>query len=532
MGPSDAIFVPALVSLLGHRVLKGVARETLVSYGESVVPVLAHLLNDPDEHIWVRRHIPGDAGADSGAGVDGRARRRARRAATASCATRSSRRSRRCAAAIRRSTFATRRDRDADLPARRRATTPTSRSATTSCSAITAGARLAGRPRARRQADADARSHLPRCSALLYPWKDVAAARRSIEQGDARTRAERPRVPRHAARRHDPQARDADPRRHAAGRPRAARQQRAEEPRRAISTTRWRSSSTTKIRWSPRRRSTWSQQRQIESARRRPRVRRRAARTADRAGARRRELGAARSRAARRATGSATPAPARCPSSSWPTGCARFRSSASSRSTSCSAIAGTGAADPRTIAAATSAQIAARRPTMSTSCSTARCSVTGGDGAVTRVAAPAALGVRGHARGPPAPADDHRRRAGDLPDARRRGLPDDAVGQHRDGAGPVPDAAGGAPGGGDRVASAGRDASDRAGVADAAARTRSRRRCCCARTRCSAARRSSSCSTSRRSRARCRSPAADVLLTERGEPAVFHVLHGEVAARP
>jgi AAA family ATP:ADP antiporter len=59
MGPSDAIFVPALVSLLGHRLLKSVARETLVSYGEPVIPVLAHLMNDPDEHIWVRRHIPG-----------------------------------------------------------------------------------------------------------------------------------------------------------------------------------------------------------------------------------------------------------------------------------------------------------------------------------------------------------------------------------------------------------------------------------------------------------------------------------------
>jgi ATP/ADP translocase/HEAT repeat protein/CRP-like cAMP-binding protein len=59
MGASDAIFVPALVSRLGHRVLKRPAREALVSYGAEVVPALAHLLADPHEQPWVRRHIPG-----------------------------------------------------------------------------------------------------------------------------------------------------------------------------------------------------------------------------------------------------------------------------------------------------------------------------------------------------------------------------------------------------------------------------------------------------------------------------------------
>ena len=58
IGPSDAIFVPALVSRLGHRVLKRAARDTLVSYGEDIVPVLAHLLADRHEQAWVRRHIP------------------------------------------------------------------------------------------------------------------------------------------------------------------------------------------------------------------------------------------------------------------------------------------------------------------------------------------------------------------------------------------------------------------------------------------------------------------------------------------
>ena len=30
----------------------------LVSYGEPVVDALAHFMRDPEEDIWVRRHIP------------------------------------------------------------------------------------------------------------------------------------------------------------------------------------------------------------------------------------------------------------------------------------------------------------------------------------------------------------------------------------------------------------------------------------------------------------------------------------------
>jgi AAA family ATP:ADP antiporter len=58
-GTGDFMFVPTLVSLLRHRRLKGRARAVLVSYGEPVVDVLAHFLRDPEEDIWVRRHIPG-----------------------------------------------------------------------------------------------------------------------------------------------------------------------------------------------------------------------------------------------------------------------------------------------------------------------------------------------------------------------------------------------------------------------------------------------------------------------------------------
>jgi len=57
-GTDDFVFVPTLVALLRHRKLKGTARAVLVSYGEPVVDVLAHFMRDPDEDIWVRRHIP------------------------------------------------------------------------------------------------------------------------------------------------------------------------------------------------------------------------------------------------------------------------------------------------------------------------------------------------------------------------------------------------------------------------------------------------------------------------------------------
>jgi AAA family ATP:ADP antiporter len=59
LGPSDNIFVPALVSLLRHRQLKTAARQALVSYDEDALDALAYFLHDPQEDAWVRRHIPG-----------------------------------------------------------------------------------------------------------------------------------------------------------------------------------------------------------------------------------------------------------------------------------------------------------------------------------------------------------------------------------------------------------------------------------------------------------------------------------------
>jgi CRP-like cAMP-binding protein/HEAT repeat protein len=58
LGASDYLFVPTLVSLLRSRRLKSSAREVLVSYGEPIVGTLAHFMADPDEDLWVRRHLP------------------------------------------------------------------------------------------------------------------------------------------------------------------------------------------------------------------------------------------------------------------------------------------------------------------------------------------------------------------------------------------------------------------------------------------------------------------------------------------
>jgi ATP:ADP antiporter, AAA family len=59
LGAGDFVFVPTLISLLRNRRQKSSARELLVGFGEPVLPILNHFLRDPDEDIWVRRHIPG-----------------------------------------------------------------------------------------------------------------------------------------------------------------------------------------------------------------------------------------------------------------------------------------------------------------------------------------------------------------------------------------------------------------------------------------------------------------------------------------
>ncbi len=56
-GPQP-LYIPILISLLGHRHVKHEARSTLVSYGETVVPALAHFMSAEDEQLWVRRALP------------------------------------------------------------------------------------------------------------------------------------------------------------------------------------------------------------------------------------------------------------------------------------------------------------------------------------------------------------------------------------------------------------------------------------------------------------------------------------------
>jgi AAA family ATP:ADP antiporter len=59
LGVDRALYLPALVSLLRNRHLKDDVRVAILGYGEEAVDLLAHVLKDPDEDIWVRRHIPG-----------------------------------------------------------------------------------------------------------------------------------------------------------------------------------------------------------------------------------------------------------------------------------------------------------------------------------------------------------------------------------------------------------------------------------------------------------------------------------------
>ena len=58
-GTADFIFVPTLVSLLRNRRLKGRARVVARRLRRARRRALAFFLRDPEEDIWVRRHIPG-----------------------------------------------------------------------------------------------------------------------------------------------------------------------------------------------------------------------------------------------------------------------------------------------------------------------------------------------------------------------------------------------------------------------------------------------------------------------------------------
>ncbi len=56
-GPNP-LYLPTLISLLANRRLKHDARQALAAYGADAVPALVHMMEEPDEPIWVRRAIP------------------------------------------------------------------------------------------------------------------------------------------------------------------------------------------------------------------------------------------------------------------------------------------------------------------------------------------------------------------------------------------------------------------------------------------------------------------------------------------
>ena len=58
LGATDFVFVPTLISLLRNRRQKSNARDLLVGFGARAIPIMNHFLRDPDEDIWIRRHIP------------------------------------------------------------------------------------------------------------------------------------------------------------------------------------------------------------------------------------------------------------------------------------------------------------------------------------------------------------------------------------------------------------------------------------------------------------------------------------------
>ena len=186
IGASNALFVPPLVALLRHRMLKAAAREVLVGYGESIVPAMGHFLRDPEEDAWVRRHIPvtlaripSQASADLLAATlddpDGFLRFKALSALEAVVRER------------------------ADLTVdRAKLEAQAGRQAMVFFQYLSLGDNLRrGDPRADGTLIARAieekiertKDRIYRLLGLMYGWKDIAGARWALERGDARARA-------------------------------------------------------------------------------------------------------------------------------------------------------------------------------------------------------------------------------------------------------------------------------------------------------------------------------------------------------
>lgn len=182
----DAWFTPQLVSLLGHHRLKSSARETLVRYGEPVVELLRYSLENPAEDEWVRRRIPATLARIPGqASMD-------ILVATLQTEDRP----------LRFEALAAIEKLHRDHPELTIAREPVERLALAEASVhysrlashyelfvdgrLPAGTILAGALSENIDRSVD---RLYRLLGLLYPWKDIAAARWSIAHGNARARA-------------------------------------------------------------------------------------------------------------------------------------------------------------------------------------------------------------------------------------------------------------------------------------------------------------------------------------------------------
>jgi AAA family ATP:ADP antiporter len=185
-GTSDFIFVPTLVALLRHRQLKGHARDVLVSYGEPVVNILAHFMRAEEEDIWVRRHIPGTlARMPSQNTVD---------VLTAALDEPDGFLRYKVIAALDR----LRREHDGLVFNREPLEDRTIKEGRRYFNALSLHYNLFGRqplPQGALLAQAltekmeRSKNRIYLLLGLIYPWKDVAAARWTLERGDARSRA-------------------------------------------------------------------------------------------------------------------------------------------------------------------------------------------------------------------------------------------------------------------------------------------------------------------------------------------------------
>jgi ATP:ADP antiporter, AAA family len=70
-GSQNPLYPTLLVRLLGKRQLKHEAREALVAFGPSIIPTLAHFMDDADESLWVRRALPKAIASIGGSAAQG-----------------------------------------------------------------------------------------------------------------------------------------------------------------------------------------------------------------------------------------------------------------------------------------------------------------------------------------------------------------------------------------------------------------------------------------------------------------------------